>query len=150
MTWQQLLTDRRVQPHTTTAHELTGLRAVVARDLADAALSGLSADRRFATAYNAVLQCATMVVACAGYRVRSGGHHHTTFVALELAMGSSVADLASYFDTCRRKRNRVDYDRASVTTETEAQELLEQAHAFRQRVEAWIAQNHPAFIPPVR
>jgi hypothetical protein len=27
------------------------------------------ADRRFATAYNAVLQLAKMVIACAGYRV---------------------------------------------------------------------------------
>src|SRR5688500_4045463 len=91
MTWQQLLTTRRLQPYTTNPHELAGLRAVVARDLADAALPGLSADRRFATAYDAVLQCATMVVARAGYRVHSGGHHHTAFVALELAMGSSVA-----------------------------------------------------------
>jgi hypothetical protein len=48
---------------------LTDLRAVIARDLQDAALSGLSADRRFATAYNAVLQLTKMVIACAGYRV---------------------------------------------------------------------------------
>jgi hypothetical protein len=38
MSWQQLLATRRVQPHTPQAQELRGLRAVVARDLKDAAL----------------------------------------------------------------------------------------------------------------
>ena len=32
------------------------MRALVARDLADSKVAGLSADRRFATAYNAALQ----------------------------------------------------------------------------------------------
>ena len=73
MPWQPLLTSRRVQPHTTSPHELAGLRAVVARDLTDATLPGLSVDRRFATAYNAVFQAATMVIACVGYRVRVVG-----------------------------------------------------------------------------
>jgi hypothetical protein len=43
------------------------MRALVARDLADSKVSGLSADRRFATAYNAALQAANMAIACAGY-----------------------------------------------------------------------------------
>ena len=34
------------------------LRSVIRRDLADASLDGVSADRRFATAYNAALQAA--------------------------------------------------------------------------------------------
>jgi len=42
------------------------MRALVARDLADAHVRGLSADRRFATAYNAALQTANMAIACAG------------------------------------------------------------------------------------
>ena len=50
MSWQQLLASRRVQPHTTHAQELQGLRTVVTRDLKDAALPDLSADRRFAIA----------------------------------------------------------------------------------------------------
>jgi hypothetical protein len=42
------------------------MRALVARDLADARVPEVSADRRFATAYNAALQAAAMAVACAG------------------------------------------------------------------------------------
>jgi hypothetical protein len=60
MSWQKLLAANRVKPHKTSRQELDGLRAVVQRDLKDAAIEGLSEDRRFATAYNAVLQLATM------------------------------------------------------------------------------------------
>ena len=81
MTWQQLLTTHRVQRHTTSRHELDGLQAVVARDLNDAKVPGLSTDRQFATAYNAVLQLAKMAIACAGYRVVGQGHHRTMFEA---------------------------------------------------------------------
>src|SRR6266508_4520772 len=124
MSWQQLLTARRVQRHTPGRHEFDGLRAVVARDLSDAQVPGLSTDRKFATAYNAVLQLAKMAIACAGYRVIGQGHHRTTFEAVELAMGRSIASLARYFETCRRKRNMLDYDMANVATETEVRELF--------------------------
>ena len=131
MSWQQLLRSHRVQAHATSHRELEGLRAVVGRDLKDARVPGLSTDRQFATAYNAVLQLAKMAIACAGYRVVGAGHHQTTFEAVELALGASVANLASYFDTCRRKRNILDYDNAQVVTETEAQELVQKAEEFR-------------------
>jgi uncharacterized protein (UPF0332 family) len=148
MTWQQLLNARSVQTHTTSKQELDALRAVIERDLQDAAVSGLSADRSFATSYNAALQTAKMATACAGYRVVAAkGHHHVSLEAAELAIGPSVSKLVAYFDTCRRKRNTVDYDVANVVSDTEAAELLRKAHEFRQDVEAWIAKHHPAFVP---
>ena len=143
MSWQQLLTAHRVQRHRTNRQELDGLRAVVERDLSDAKVPGLSTDRQFATAYNAVLQLAKMAIVCAGYRVVGQGHHLTTFEAVELAIGRSIAPLANYFETCRRKRNMLDYDMANVATETEVRELLEKAEQFRVLVEQWIAQHHP-------
>jgi hypothetical protein len=62
-------------------------------------------------------------------------------------MGSNIAATATYFDTCRRKHNLVEYDVANLATETEADELLRKAQRFSQLVEAWIAQNHPSFVP---
>lgn len=118
---------------------------MIARDLADAAIEALLPDRRFATAYNAVLHVTKMVLACAGYRVTGIGHHQTTFEALELAMGSSVSGYAAYFDVCRRKRNTVDYDMANVASQTEAEELLKEAKDFLQFAETWIEQHHPQF-----
>lgn len=146
MSWKALLVGRTVQPHKTSVKEIKRLRQLVARDLADAAIEELSADRRFATAYNAVLQLSKMAIACAGYRVSSGtGHHQKTFEAVKTALGKPSEPLADYFETCRRKRNHIDYDASEVVTDTEAEELLEKAGEFREMVEEWIVKHHPAF-----
>ena len=146
MTWQKLVATNRAKPHKTSKQELDGLRAVVERDLKDAAITGLSEDRRFAMAYNAVLQLATMAIACAGYRVSAKqGHHENTFTAIELVLGPPASKFAKYFNTCRKKRNTVDYNVANVVTETELDELLEKAKEFRKVVEDWIFKNHPQF-----
>ena len=144
MSWKQLLAKGEVKAHQTSRQELDNIRALIARDLADAALAGLSADRRFATAYSAALQAGKMAVACSGYRVSAkAGHHAITFEAAHLAIGSEAASLADYFDACRRKRNVIDYDNSSVSTETEASELLGKAAEFRGFVETWIRSTHP-------
>jgi len=110
----------------------------------DAALKGLSADRSFATAYNAALQTAQMTIVCSGYRLASTpGHHKTAFEAVPLAMGASTSSLAAYFETCRRKRNLVDYDKAQVVSDTEAAELMAKASELLALTEKWIKANHP-------
>ena len=147
MTWQELVANHRAKSHRTSKQELDDLRAVVDRDLKDAAIAGLSVDRCFATAYNAALQLATMAIACAGYRVSAKqGHHENTFVGLELAVGPPAAKLAKYFNTCRKKRNMVDYNLANVVTETELRELLKNVKDFKTLIEDWIAKNHRQFI----
>ncbi|MFN3322368.1 MAG: SAV_6107 family HEPN domain-containing protein [Bryobacteraceae bacterium] len=138
-----MLKARRIRRHVTSEQEIEDLRAVVSRDLRDARVAELSADRRFATAYNAVLQLAKMVLACSGYRAAGPGHHETTLEALEIAMGSGVADTAVYFDVCRRKRHQLDYDFADAATATEAEELIEKAEEFRELVEEWIRRRCP-------
>jgi hypothetical protein len=104
VTWTQLLANNEVQPHKTSKKELDKLRAVIRRDLADASLDGASADRRFATAYNAALQAAKMAIACAGYRVVGAGHHRISFDVVKLAIGKPADPYSDYFDRCRRKR----------------------------------------------
>ena len=107
MSWKKLLQSNSVHRHTTTRQELTEIRRLVARDLADATIPALSEDRRFATAYNAALQTAKMAIACAGYRVASvPGHHSLTFEGVKLSIGTQAEQLADYFDACRRKTQR--------------------------------------------
>lgn len=120
---------------------------MIERDLNDAAITQLSADRRFAVAYNAVQQLAKMVLACAGYRVSTskGGHHATTFEAAALILGAAHQSLLDYFDTCRQKRNQVNYDHAGLTSDAEANELIVRTNEFRTLVNEWIKQNHPQF-----
>jgi len=120
------------------------MRALVARDLADASIDGLSADRKYATAYNAALQAANMAIACAGYRVTAKtGHHKIAFYSANLALGAGATKYADYFETCRRKRNVIDYTRSHVATETEAKEVVAQATQFVEFVESWIGSKYP-------
>lgn len=115
------------------------MRALVARDLADAKVEGLSADRRFATAYNAALHAANMAIACAGYRVTAkAGHHKITVDSIRLALGAGADKYVDYLEACRRKRNMIDYTRSHVATDTEAEEILRKATDFYEFVEAWI------------
>jgi uncharacterized protein (UPF0332 family) len=145
MSWKKLLQDNKVHQHATSRKELDEIRRLIARDLADAALAGLSEDRRFATAYNAALQTARMAIACAGYRIASvPGHHRLAFEGAKLALGKPAVQLADYLDACRRKRNEIDYTGATVATATEADELMLHANAFLNLVENWIASNYPA------
>ena len=46
-------------------------------------------------------------------------------------MGPSVSAPLIIFDTCRRKRNQVDYDCTNAATETETEELILKAEEFR-------------------
>ena len=96
MTWTQLLASKDAQKHKTSKKELDNMRALIGRDLADAGLAGLSADRKFATAYNAALQAANMAIACAGYRIVE---------STKLVLGKPSQKYADYFETCRRKGN---------------------------------------------
>jgi hypothetical protein len=144
VTWTQLLASHDVQRHRTSKKELDDLRALVARDLTDATVAGLSVDRRFATAYNAALLAANMAIACAGYRVTAKtGHHKISFDSIKLALGAGADKYADYFETCRRKRNVIDYTRSHVATETEAGEIVETTTRFYEFVEAWIDSKFP-------
>lgn len=138
-----MLTARKIHAHRTSKQEVDELRAVVKRDLTDAALPALSEDRRFATAYNAALQIARMATACAGYRVASvPGHHAFSFECAGLALGKPADQLLLFFDGCRRKRNVIDYTGVQIATATEAAELLQRAQEFSALVESWIKANH--------
>jgi hypothetical protein len=144
MSWKRWLAAGDIRAHKTSRQELENLRALITRDLADASLPGLSADRRFATAYGAALQAATIAVACSSYRVTArAGHHAITFQAAQLAIGKAATALADYFETCRRKRNIIDYMHSSVATDTEADELQQKAIEFHQLVEKWVTAHHP-------
>jgi uncharacterized protein (UPF0332 family) len=139
------LASKEAQRHRTSKKELDNMRALIARDLVDASIAGLSADRRFATAYNAALQAANMAIACAGYRIMSkAGHHRVSLESTRLVLGNLAHKYADYFETCRRKRNTIDYTFSNVATETEAKEVLVQASQFYREVEDWITKNHPS------
>ena len=147
MPLKDLLADRSIRPHKTSAQEVADLLHVVERDLADAEIEELSPDRRFATAYNAALQLATIALHAAGYRVAGAGHHWATLHVLPEIMGGGMQARADYLDNCRSKRNVTDYDRAGEISEREVEEILAEARAFREEQLAWLKKHHPALSP---
>jgi hypothetical protein len=139
------LADGSIKPHEPSRSEIQRLFAVVDRDLKDANISGLSVDRRFATAYSAALQLATVVLRASGYRAssRSGGHHWRTISLLPELMGPDQQTRKLYLDSCRRARNEADYDRIGVVSESELLELLADTLDFRNDVLTWLSDQHP-------
>jgi len=143
---QNWLNEGRLQQHQTSIKEIADLFTVAERDLADAAIKEISADRRFATAYNAALQLATIVLHASGYRAGKTGHHWVTFKILPEVMGPEAQEQADYFNSCRSTRNVTDYDRAGVVADATADEILEEAKAFKMEVIEWLKARHPDLL----
>ncbi|MBI5547631.1 MAG: hypothetical protein HY901_27425 [Deltaproteobacteria bacterium] len=136
-----------LRPHQTSRKEITGLLSIVARDLADAGEQAISADWRFGIAYNAALKLCTILIHASGYRPEKTLQHYRTLQALPLIMGEARKDDAAYLETCRIKRNKVEYDQAGGATGADAQELLEFATTLREDVLAWLKDHHPQLVP---
>ncbi|RKY39219.1 MAG: hypothetical protein DRP72_00330 [Candidatus Omnitrophota bacterium] len=116
------------------------------RDIKDAKLKGLSLDRKFACAYNAVLQLATILLYCKGYKPKGIGHHITVFEAMKEILGKDYYELADYFDSCRAKRNITDYDYAGGISEQETEELIKEAESLLKTIFRWLEMNYSDFI----
>ena len=81
MNWKHWLDRGDIQKVHVTLKSLGDLASLVDRDLNDAQVTSLSADRRFAIAYNAALNLASYVVRKNGYRIAAKvGHHRRPFV----------------------------------------------------------------------
>jgi len=147
MSLQRFLKAKRLARVKPTPAEIAGLLETAEQDLADAATAGLSADGKFLFGYGAAQALAAAVVRAAGYKTRGQGHHQTLFAILGILMATEKAT-ARYFDKCREKRNRISYERPRQATATESDEVVKEATAFRGKVQAWLAANHPALLPP--
>ena len=143
MTLNQLLADGKLAKHGTSRQEIASPLKVIDRDIADASIKTVSSDRRFAIAYNAALQLATVALCCKGYKAIRLGHHFAVLQTLKETMGQEFRSRADYFDMCRTKRNITDYDRAGEISEHEANELLQEVKNFKQEVKDWLRQHYP-------
>jgi hypothetical protein len=133
-----------LREHETSSTEISGIMALVERDLSDAGREEISTDWRFNIAYNAGLQLATAVLYASGYRAGKGeSKHYRTIQALPLIMGPEFVPVKDYLDNCRRKRNVSEYDTAGTVSEKEADELLKTTQKLKDQVEKWLEENHP-------
>ena len=149
MTLSQWKDNGWLQEHQTSPSEIQGMWSIVRRDLVDAT-GPVSADWRFGIAYNAALKLCTILLHASGYRAVRDQHHHRTIAVLPLILGSESQADAAYLDTCRAKRNTVEYDLAGAATDADAAELLNFANELKGQVMAWLQENRPELLPAGR
>lgn len=134
-----------LRPEPTSRDEIANLLAIVERDLGDAAGS-ISADWRFGIAYNAALKLCTVLLRAEGYRPAHGLQHYRTIQAMPLILGAEKKADAGYLDTCRVKRNKVEYDFVGGATDRDADELIAFVEALRDEVLHWLERQHPELL----
>ncbi|MEI7435822.1 MAG: hypothetical protein WCL16_03320 [bacterium] len=136
-----------LKPHTTSRQEIGNLLSIVHRDLADAQNTELSDDWRFGIAYNGALKLCTILLYADGYRPSQNLAHYRTLQALPLILGAERKHDAAYLDTCRAKRNTVEYDYVGGATGTDADELIDFVVSLERDVLAWLNKLHPEVMP---
>jgi len=146
MSLKRLLNQGKLAYHKTSKKEISNLLRLVKRDIRDARVKGLSNDRKFATAYNAMLQSATILLYCNGYKTKGAGSHFTVFQAMKDILGKDYFELADYFDSCRAKRNITDYDYSGGISQKEALELIVEAKKFLKVVISYIKDSFPYLL----
>lgn len=127
----------------TSRQEIGDLKAIVERDLRDAHDTDISDDWRFGIAYNACLKLCTILLRAEGYRPVQSSAHYRTLAALPFVLGDAYSDDADYLETCRRKRNAVEYDRVGCATKADADELIRFGKQLQESVNKWLRDTHP-------
>ena len=125
--------------------EIADLRAIVERDIAQSQTPGLNPEWRFAIAYNAALQLATMALSAAGFQGERQNKHMRTVECLEFTMGLESREVA-FLDRCRRKRHANVYDQVGAVSDQEAKEMFMFAARLRERVLVWMKESHSELL----
>lgn len=136
--YKKLLDKNKIQKHSTSPEEIKELLGAIERDMKDASLPGLSTDRAFATAYNSAMLMGKVVMAVEGYRTKGADNHRTTFDFLEMTGIAEFKDDPIFFNSCRKKRNTIDYDHDSVASAKESEELIGAVDYFYEKLKKWL------------
>ena len=145
MSLKQWLNNGWLRTHKTSKNEIENLMMIVERDLKDAK-EGISDDWRFGITYNAALKLCTVLLYAEGFKAERTLQHYRTIQALPLILGPERKDDANYLDTCRSKRNIVEYDYVGAVTENDVNELIEFTKELKKDVYDWLKRQHQAFI----
>jgi hypothetical protein len=145
MTLNDWLENRWLTEHEPSREEVADLFAVVERDLEDAAIDGLSADRRLSIAYNAALQLSILALAAEGYRAERQRVHERAIQSLRYTIGLDQSAVDT-LDVIRRKRHQSNYERAGTASPSEATEVLEIAKDLNSKIREWFKEKHPNLV----
>ena len=147
MTLEQMLEYGHLRRHRTSAQEVKNLLAIVERDLRDSRTPGLSADARFAVTYNVGLKLCTILLFASGFRTGQGdSHHYRTIEAMPVILGPSPTKNAEYFNGCRNRRHKIEYDCAGVAGDNDVADLQEFVAELKSTTMGWLQKNQPELL----
>jgi hypothetical protein len=141
---QPLVDAGWLEQQPTSSDEIQGLLGIITRRLDELTGTLKYPDSIYALAYDAVRCGATAVLRAEGVRAKRARHHEMTFEALQRLAIPAVSDRARYYDSCRRKRARLEYDSAGDVSDREAADLVAEARRFARAVRDWLRSAHPA------
>lgn len=130
MSLEDLYKFGKLQKHKTSPQEIKDLFGVAERCIKDSSQSSISLDLRFISAYQAALAAGEALLCCLGYTAPKGNYHYMVWEALRHVLDDSYKDTLILFNDARSKRSDAFYDRASVTSNTEYEEVFEEAKRF--------------------
>ena len=145
MTLKQWLDNAWLRNHKTRPKEIENLFMIIDRDLKDAEAS-ISDDWRFGIAYNAALKLCTILLYAEGFKAEKTLQHYRTIQALPLIFGKERMDDAQYLDSCRSKRNIVEYDYVGGVTGDDVDELIDFVKELKTDMLDWLKKNHKELI----
>ena len=114
------------------------------RDLgtAERLITGGDYDWALAVAYNSMLQAGRGLMFRLGYKPSSTHGHIAVLRFLRILLGEKTdAELLTLLNRARRKRHRVVYEEAEITSRREAEETLRWARRFLNRVRELMAED---------
>lgn len=138
MSLQDWCNNGWLRAHRPTRKEIADLLSIAERDIKDARVAGVSPDWRFGIAYNAALKLCAILVRAEGFRPEQALAHYRTIAALPEVLGAARKADAEYLETCRRKRNIVEYDRVGDVSDADADELAQFAEELKAAVISWL------------
>jgi uncharacterized protein (UPF0332 family) len=128
------------------ADEIRDLKTVVETRLSDAQVKKVSADWRFAAAYNALLASATMALRASGYRVPvHAGQHMRTLESLQYTIRADDK-LIRKLKNFANKRGTAIYEVAGAVSEQEVRSIIAAAEDLHNRVIQWFNEHHPELL----
>jgi hypothetical protein len=137
----QLLESRHLEGFPTADPDVVALWQKAVTSARDARNSTNSPDNQYVLGYQALLQMATALLACAGYRTRGAqGHHANTFYAVAALGIKDLEDIDIRTNRIRKMRTVSAYEPGSPSPEqlVRLNELLDEVMPPAQK---WLAEQ---------
>jgi hypothetical protein len=149
MSLQNWLQIGHLIEHDASVAEVRNLLGVVDRELADAAVTGLSAEGQFTHAYDAALLLCKLALHASGFALqkRAPGHHSLWINSLEFTLGKEQKPTLIYLSKCSQLRHMSLYDQIGVVSTQDAEDLLQAARQLEVDILGWLRSQHPNLLP---